>query len=154
MARRFAICVSPECLVLQKTLTKADLLISCYLALFQRPITPKFVAAGEAEIRIAFMANDGSWSTVGRDALNRAYFPAHQPTMNYGWLTESTSDDEYSRVVLHEFGHALGYIHEHQAARFIRLWNKEAVYRYFSGSPNFWSKEDIDHNVLQKYSPK
>jgi hypothetical protein len=114
----------------------------------------KFVASGEAEIRIAFMANDGSWSAVGRDALNRAYFPAHQPTMNYGWLTETTSDDEYSRVVLHEFGHALGCIHEHQAPRFTRVWNKEAVYRYFSGSPNFWSKEDIDHNVLQKYSPK
>lgn len=114
----------------------------------------KFVAAGEAEIRIAFMANDGSWSAVGRDALNRAYFPAHQPTMNYGWLTETTDDREYSRVVLHEFGHALGCIHEHQAPKFNRVWNKEAVYRYFSGSPNFWSKEDIDHNVLQKYSPK
>jgi hypothetical protein len=114
----------------------------------------KFVASGEAEIRIAFMAHDGSWSAVGRDALNRAYFPAHQPTMNYGWLTETTDDREYSRVVLHEFGHALGCIHEHQAPKFTRVWNKEAVYRYFSGSPNFWSKEDIDHNVLQKYSPK
>jgi len=67
----------------------------------------KFVATGTAEIRISFFADSGSWSAVGRDALNQAYFPLHQPTMNYGWLRENTSDDEYSRVVLHEFGHAL-----------------------------------------------
>jgi hypothetical protein len=33
-------------------------------------------------------------------------------------------------------------------------WNKPAVYRYFSGPPNYWSKEDIDFNILQKYSPE
>ena len=29
--------------------------------------------------------------------------------MNYGWLTPSTRTSEYQRVVLHEFGHALGH---------------------------------------------
>jgi hypothetical protein len=57
----------------------------------------KFVKSGPAEIRIAF-ADDGSWSAVGRDALNAAYFPLHQPTMNYGWLKADTPDDEYKRV--------------------------------------------------------
>jgi len=67
----------------------------------------KFVTSGAAEIRISFYADAGSWSAVGRDALNTAYFPPHQPTMNYGWLRDNTDDAEYSRVVLHEFGHAL-----------------------------------------------
>src|ERR1043165_1432380 len=67
----------------------------------------KFVTSGSAEIRISFFADNGSWSAVGRDALNRSYFPVHQPTMNYGWLRDTTDADEYSRVVLHEFGHAL-----------------------------------------------
>jgi hypothetical protein len=114
----------------------------------------KFVATGPAEIRIALNMNDGSWSAVGRDALNYAYFPRHQPTMNYGWLDENTPDQEYSRTVLHEFGHALGCIHEHQGPKFNRAWNRAAVLRYFSGPPNYWSPEEIEHNVLAKYDPK
>lgn len=113
----------------------------------------KFVKSGSAEIRISFFADAGSWSAVGRDALNHSYFPIHQPTMNYGWLRDDTSDDEYNRVVLHEFGHALGCIHEHQSPKFTRVWNKPAVLKYFQGPPNYWSPADIQSNVLGKYSP-
>jgi Astacin (Peptidase family M12A) len=113
----------------------------------------KFIASGAAEIRISFYADAGSWSAVGRDALNQSYFPLHQPTMNYGWLRDDTEDTEYSRVVLHEFGHALGCIHEHQQPNFDRVWNKQAVLKYFQGPPNYWSPDDIQHNVLGKYSP-
>lgn len=113
----------------------------------------KFVPSGPAEIRISFFADAGSWSAVGRDALNQSYFPLHQPTMNYGWLRDDTADEEYSRVVLHEFGHALGCIHEHQQPKFSRVWNKQAVLLAFQGPPNYWSPDDIQHNVLGKYSP-
>ncbi|HXH86662.1 MAG TPA: matrixin family metalloprotease [Nitrospira sp.] len=114
----------------------------------------KFVTTGPAEVRISFYADAGSWSAVGRDALNQQYFPLHQPTMNFGWLRDDTDDTEYSRVVLHEFGHALGCIHEHQSPKFTRVWNTKAVMKYFSGPPNYWSADQIKHNVLQKYSPK
>jgi hypothetical protein len=113
----------------------------------------KFVATGATEIRISFFADAGSWSAVGRDALVRSYFPLHQPTMNYGWLRDDTADDEYSRVVLHEFGHALGCIHEHQQPKFSRVWNEKKVMKYFQGPPNYWDAGDIKHNVLSKYSP-
>ena len=33
-------------------------------------------------------------------------------------------------------------------------WDVEAVYRYFSGPPNNWDPETIDHNILEKYSPE
>lgn len=114
----------------------------------------KFVATGTAEIRVSFYADSGSWSAVGRDALNQNYFPLHQPTMNYGWLRDDTEAEEYSRVVLHEFGHALGCIHEHQQPKFNRKWNRQAVMHYFQGPPNYWSPPDIEHNVLSKYSPQ
>lgn len=113
----------------------------------------KFVTKAPAEIRISFYADAGSWSAVGRDALNQAYFPLHQPTMNYGWLRDKTPDDEYSRVVLHEFGHALGCIHEHQTPTFSRKWDTKAVMKYFQGPPNYWTEDAIKYNVLQKYSP-
>jgi len=112
----------------------------------------KFVSFGIAQIRISFYADAGSWSAVGRDALNQMYFPLHQPTMNYGWLRDNSGDDEYSRVVLHEFGHALGCVHEHQSPTFNRKWNKPAVMKYFQGPPNFWPAAEIEHNVLAKYS--
>lgn len=101
-----------------------------------------------AEIRVAFV-DDGSWSNIGTDCLG---VPMSQATVNFGWLTESTSDTEYSRVVVHEFGHALGCIHEHQNPAGNIQWNKDAVYRYYEGPPNNWTKDQVDHNLFEKYA--
>ena len=114
----------------------------------------KFVAKGPEEVRISFYADAGSWSAVGRDALNTAYFPVHQPTMNFGWVRDDSDTVEDKAVILHEFGHALGCIHEHQAPTFDRKWNQAAVMKYFQGPPNFWDADAIKSNVLSKYSPK
>ncbi|MDE2048928.1 MAG: peptidase M12 [Betaproteobacteria bacterium] len=102
-----------------------------------------------AQIRISFQADSGSWSYIGTDNLAIA---KSQPTMNFGWLRDDTDDTEYERVVVHEFGHALGAIHEHQNPEGGIQWNLPAVYAYFSGPPNFWSKAETDQNVVQKYS--
>jgi hypothetical protein len=103
----------------------------------------------EAEIRISFFADAGSWSWLGTDCLA---IPKDRPTMNYGWLRLSTPDIEYQRVVLHEFGHALGCIHEHQHPTHSIPWNRDAVIRAYSGPPNHWSLAQIEANVLNKYN--
>lgn len=102
----------------------------------------------DAEIRVSF-ADSGSWSYIGTDALA---IPRERATMNYGWLSPTTDESEYRRVVLHEVGHALGMTHEHQNPSGGIPWDREAVYRYYSGPPNHWDKETIDRNIFARYS--
>lgn len=103
----------------------------------------------ESEIRISFIADSGSWSYIGTDNLS---IPKNEVTMNFGWLRDDSAENEWERVVVHEFGHALGAIHEHQNPEGGIQWNTKAVYAYFAGPPNNWSKEEVDLNILSKYS--
>lgn len=109
-----------------------------------------FDSSPDAEIRISFRYA-GSWSYIGTDALD-LNIGDDQPTMNFGWLTPATANDEVSRVVIHEFGHALGLIHEHQNPATQIPWNREAVIQYYSGPPNNWSPEQTDLNLFKLYS--
>ena len=72
--------------------------------------------------------------------------------MNFGWLADTTDDVEYRRVAIHEFGHAIGAIHEHQNPQGGINWNRDNVIRDLSGSPNFWDLATIEHNMFEKYS--
>jgi len=107
-----------------------------------------FVASSEpAEIRVAFDPG-GSWSALGRDALGTLF---DFPTMNFGWFEDSTPNTEFSRIVLHEFGHALGLIHEHQSPSAGIPWDREKAYEYFRTTQG-WSKEVVDENIFKRYS--
>jgi len=106
-----------------------------------------------AEIRVAFQQGAGSWSAVGTDALVEQWFPKSEATMNFGWLTPASSDEEVASVVLHEFGHAIGLIHEHQSPAASINWNKELIYRQLAGPPNNWSRDTVDHNVFDRMAP-
>lgn len=102
----------------------------------------------DAELRISFQ-QPGSWSFIGTDALG---VPLDEPTINFGWLTPGTPNDEVRRVVLHEFGHALGLIHEHQNPAAAIPWNRAAVYDYYAGPPNNWSQEQVEVNLFKTYA--
>ncbi len=100
----------------------------------------------DAEVRIGFMQGDGSWSYVGRDVIDVAGDP-NERTMNFGWdLTTSYGRD----TARHEIGHTLGFPHEHQNPNSGILWNEQAVFDYFRGSPNWWDDDTIRWNILRK----
>ncbi len=100
-----------------------------------------------AEIRIGFQSG-GSWSYVGRDAIDFVG-SINERTMNFGWdLTTSYGRD----TALHEIGHALGFPHEHQNPNAGIIWDVDEVNRVFSGPPNNWDEDMIYHNILRKVS--
>jgi hypothetical protein len=94
-----------------------------------------------SDIRISFVESDGAWSYIGIDCKG---IPLHEATMNLGWQDEG--------VVLHEFGHAIGLIHEHQNPMGGIKWNRDNVIRDLSGPPNNWDLATIEHNIFEAYA--
>jgi hypothetical protein len=139
---RIAFLGSPHPVVQEKIINYAQEWLSYANLVFE------FVEGSEGDIRISTTSGEGSWSYVGTDALT---IHASEATMNFGWLTPHTDDEECRKVVLHEFGHALGAEHEHQHPYAGIPWNREKVYQYYKES-NDWDEEVTDINIFAKYS--
>lgn len=104
----------------------------------------------DAELRIGFLRNNGSWSYVGTVALRVGQT---ERTMNFGWdITQSGPNG--LDTAIHEIGHALGFKHEHQNPNTGLVWNREAVYEHFRRTQNPpWDRARTDHNILNTLDP-
>jgi len=92
-----------------------------------------------SNIKISFDKNKGSNSYVGNQADK-----IDGSTMNFAWFSIDN--------VLHEFGHALGLVHEHQSPFGKPIpWNKPLVYDYYETVSKL-TKEEIDTNIIGRYS--
>ncbi|KAJ7595713.1 hypothetical protein C8J56DRAFT_387371 [Mycena floridula] len=96
-----------------------------------------------ADVRIAFNTpGKGHQSYVGTACLTK---PKSEPTMHLD-LYLHTPEKTFRRVVLHEFGHVLGAIHEHQRPDMPNIkWNKKAVMEALG-----WTEAEVEHNILKK----
>lgn len=100
-----------------------------------------------SHIRVGF-DQPGYWSLVGTDSTDQAIVGPGEITLNLSGFTEVLPEN-WKGIVLHEFGHALGFHHEHQtpALECDFDWNK--LYDYLGGPPNYWPKWKVDHNLRQ-----
>jgi len=101
----------------------------------------------DAEIRISFKGR-GYWSLIGTDAMRK---PDPRPTMQLGGFTAASDDVELRRTVLHEFGHAIGCVHEQASPAVAIPWDEDKVYSYYRRWQG-WDDATIYQNVLYRYS--
>lgn len=102
-----------------------------------------------SDVRVDKDPSQGSWSYLGTDILG---IPKDEKTMNLGWILDTENDFEASRrVVVHEMGHTLSFGHEQAHPEGDIDWDREAVYAYYGGPPNNWSRAQVDAQVFRKY---
>lgn len=92
----------------------------------------------------------GYASMIGSNANTRQY--RSQPTM---WLQSVSSKflknyKEYKQLVLHEFGHALGLIHEHQHPGVGINWDTAVLFRYYDSLYKM-DRASVKKNVIEKF---
>jgi len=88
----------------------------------------------DAEIRVTFKGSGYSSST-----------------MILGGFTKNIDPVELQRVVIHEFGHAIGCVHEQSSPSINIPWDREKVYAYYRSCIG-WDKAKVDHNVFKRYA--
>lgn len=106
-----------------------------------------FIEYGDADIRVNLDNKGGHNSVIGQLASG---IPQEQRTMNFD-TTDFATYDAMHRTVLHEFGHAIGLLHEHYSPLAGIPWNKELVYKELEQSQG-WDKMTVDVNLFQQYS--
>jgi hypothetical protein len=104
------------------------------------------VGAGQGWIRISY-DQPGYWSMIGTDAL---YARPGEPTLNLeGFDRWYFPDSEWRRVVRHEGGHAIGFIHEHERPELLARLNRPAVIQFYWQTQH-WTQ---DRTVEQVFTP-
>jgi Astacin (Peptidase family M12A) len=118
---------------------------------FHEDGAPRQCKGGE-DIKVDFIDNKGWWSAYGtiarqRDpSMNLQFFGVDTPRFSNG---QPAPELEMRRIILHEFGHALGMMHEHQspAAECDSEINWDAAYQM--GTKLGWDKEMVHAQMRQ-----
>jgi hypothetical protein len=103
-----------------------------------------------SHIRITYLidpldTNDRFNSLLGTDADSSHY--RNTNTMRLGDIGAITSQSDFDYYVLHEFGHALGFIHEHQRSDAPIVWEESELYIYCDTFYNMDSNAVLDHMI-------
>ena len=124
-----------------------------------------------ADVRVGFDHPDGGYfSLVGTQCRDRELVMPGEPSMNLESF-DRLLPTAWKSVVLHEFGHAIGFLHEHQHPvvpcdfrmendkGYVETKNslgkftpdtqgrRPGVYTQLGGAPNRWSREQVDFNI-------
>lgn len=100
-----------------------------------------FVTTLDGDIRISGKNNNtGNWSAIG---TNAKLIPLDEPTMHIDLFQTA---DVLNQSIRHEFGHALGLLHEHQHPDHSVQWDEKKVHN--ESKKLGLSKEEADKEIL------
>lgn len=94
-----------------------------------------------ADVRVSFW-EESNYSYIGTDALGVS---KAEPTIVLGGLVEGTADNAFA--ILHEFGHALGLVHEYQIPNAASLFDWDKIYAKAAQPPLHWTRQVVDANL-------
>jgi serralysin len=102
------------------------------------------------DIAVSFAAG-GSWSYIGTDCMYIA--GTRRVTMQLGWNArlQTSNVAECRGTAIHEMGHVLGMVHEHQSPRMPCIWDTARVYADYKRSQG-WSEVQTKSNIIDRYS--
>jgi serralysin len=104
-------------------------------------LSVSYSSAEQSDIRVSFVGA-ANYGYVGPKAADAA---KSEPTLVLGAL--STDADDRRAVILHEFGHTLGFMHEFQTINGNKFLNWAAIYEELAKPPSSWDKHTIDFNM-------
>jgi hypothetical protein len=83
----------------------------------------------------------GYWSYVGTQIKT---IRKGEATMNLEAFTMNTEDSEFYRVVRHETGHTLGFVHEHMRRQLVKKIDRKKAIAFFLREDGWDAQETID----------
>lgn len=93
----------------------------------------------KGDVKIGFSPSEGCYSLVGTDCKKENF-----KTLNFGWMD--------ARTIMHEFGHVLGMIHEHQNPLGEPIkWNESYIYDWAKKTQG-WDEETTYNNIIKPYN--
>ncbi len=108
-----------------------------------------FAPEGLPDITINFAPIDGLYYGVYNSLVGKAS-RGRVPSMNLTFPPGTTDEVVLRRYILHEFGHALGLIHEHQSPALDFHWNERVVLDWFHERVG-WDEDMVRAQVLTPY---
>jgi hypothetical protein len=102
-------------------------------------------SASPSNIRVSF-TGAGHWSLLGTEAKRVG---SGSPTLNLGGMNKASFTELEDGIILHEFGHAIGFDHEHQSPASVCESEFNWDFLYAEMGSWGWSRHKIDVNMRQ-----